>query len=529
MLRQRVSCKRSPSSQPSAKRLRDRMPPPVNEAYTNYLTELQGNKGHAAVAEEVERHQSLKKAMQRDQEAMKAWNGLQMQYINNLLNQLMLSGLNKGGKTTVLLFLIFIHATGLYPDWYKGRRFTSPPNVGICGVKAEPVRDNLTDRLFGPAHDRGSGMIPADCIENSMIHHKHGGCYGQIDFAKVRWHNPDGTWSGHYSTLWPWAYTQSWETVQSYDMDFVGIDEECPNKFYTEMIGRISGREGQIRLTLTPLKGKTPLWRQFNTDTSGERGMIVYGVDDCDHWDDGRKDRQRARFQGAMDESARLRGLPVEGTGLVYQRYMECVGMVPEVIPRSHPQLIGLDFAHISGTSACLRAVFDPVFDKIYILNEFKGENITPEDFRSRIRGMGGHSIPCAWPHDGGRGTKKGDNSTIVKDLEGSGINVLPEAAYMIEMDGSKTNSKNAVIFRVSELMSSGKLVISSQCVELIEELSDYRHEDGVVLEHQHDHLIDALHNLIRMERFASSGEIRSNEVAVEQGEDFWNFNAYGD
>jgi hypothetical protein len=56
--------------------------------------------------------------------------------------RLLMAG-NQLGKTLAGGFEAAIHATGRYPDWWKGKRFDKPTAGWACGVTGEVVRDTV--------------------------------------------------------------------------------------------------------------------------------------------------------------------------------------------------------------------------------------------------------------------------------------------------------------------------------------------------------------------------------------------------
>src|SRR5215475_14094066 len=61
--------------------------------------------------------------------------------------RLLMAG-NQIGKTLAGGFEAAMHATGRYPQWWKGKRFDRPTNGWACGVSGEVTRDTV-QRLFG--------------------------------------------------------------------------------------------------------------------------------------------------------------------------------------------------------------------------------------------------------------------------------------------------------------------------------------------------------------------------------------------
>src|SRR5215471_12508092 len=53
--------------------------------------------------------------------------------------RLLMAG-NQLGKTLAGGYETAMHATGIYPEWWKGRRFEGPVVGWVCGVTGEVVR-----------------------------------------------------------------------------------------------------------------------------------------------------------------------------------------------------------------------------------------------------------------------------------------------------------------------------------------------------------------------------------------------------
>src|SRR5262249_33508438 len=71
---------------------------------------------------------------------------------------------NQSGKTLAGGMEVAMHATGRYPDWWKGRRFDRPTVGWVAGVTGETVRDTVQRVLIGRVGQEGSGAVPKDAI-----------------------------------------------------------------------------------------------------------------------------------------------------------------------------------------------------------------------------------------------------------------------------------------------------------------------------------------------------------------------------
>lgn len=125
---------------------------------------------------------------------------------------------NRVGKTVAGAYATTCHLTGLYPDWWPGRRFRRPIRAWVAGDTNETTRDVLQLELLGEityGNNRklvdGSGMIPAgllgepiwkqgvqNLVDTMHIAHASGG-HSTLSFkchpAGSRVLMADGSWS----------------------------------------------------------------------------------------------------------------------------------------------------------------------------------------------------------------------------------------------------------------------------------------------------------------------------------------------
>jgi hypothetical protein len=71
---------------------------------------------------------------------------------------------NQVGKTHGAGMETAFHLTGIYPEWWQGRRFATPVKSWVGGPDNEHVRDNACRILLGEAENRGTGTVPAWAI-----------------------------------------------------------------------------------------------------------------------------------------------------------------------------------------------------------------------------------------------------------------------------------------------------------------------------------------------------------------------------
>lgn len=162
---------------------------------------------------------------------------------------------NRVGKTEGIgAYEVALHLTGQYPDWWVGRRFADPVNVLCGGDTGTTTRDIIVAKLLGPANDRGTGMIPGDCITKIR---PSAGIPDGVDFAQIR------HVSGKESIVQFRSYDQGREAWQGTERDVCWMDEEPPEAIYTEALLRTATTKGLVICTFTPLRGLTSVALSF--------------------------------------------------------------------------------------------------------------------------------------------------------------------------------------------------------------------------------------------------------------------------
>lgn len=140
-----------------------------------------------------------------------------------------------------------LHLTGLYPDWWSGRRFERPVNALAAGDTATTTRDIVQRKMCGPVEKLGTGLIPYANLGETTSKQ---GITGAFDIVQVK-HEPTGEWS----TLQFRSYDQGRVAFQGTERDVVWLDEEPPKDVYDECLLRTMTTGGLVLCTFTPLSG----------------------------------------------------------------------------------------------------------------------------------------------------------------------------------------------------------------------------------------------------------------------------------
>lgn len=152
-----------------------------------------------------------------------------------------------GGYETAL------HATGLYPKWWTGKRFGSEKLLLWCaGTKSIKVRDVNQDILLGRLIQNktitksSGGLIPSRLVRRVI---RKSGVTDAADRVLVKHVN------GHCNVLSFKSYEEGRKAFEAEAVDWIWLDEEPPPEVYDECLMRLLTKQGSIIVTLTPVEG----------------------------------------------------------------------------------------------------------------------------------------------------------------------------------------------------------------------------------------------------------------------------------
>lgn len=170
--------------------------------------------------------------------------------------RLLMAG-NQLGKTYSGGAEAAIHATGQYPDWWRGKRWDRPTRGWAGSKTGEVTRDGVQRILLGEPKDRaqwGTGLVPGDALSDWSLRM---GVADAVDSILVR------HVSGGLSTIGFKSYDQGREKWQGETLDWVWFDEEPPLSIYMEGLTRTNATGGITWLTFTPLLGMSDVVHMF--------------------------------------------------------------------------------------------------------------------------------------------------------------------------------------------------------------------------------------------------------------------------
>lgn len=383
---------------------------------------------------------------------------------------------NRTGKSEAGCFETVCHATGLYRDNWKGKRFNKPVTIWVGGDTATTCRDIIQQKLLGEINDFGSGMLPKDCIIETKSRRN---IPDAVEIIRVK------HISGGVSTIVIKTYEQGRAIWQGTAIDFIWIDEECPEDVYGEAIMRTMTTEGSIIVTFTPLSGLTPLVVSFldnsqDTECKYPKYVAKVGWGDVPHLKQSEIEIMLAATPPALRE-ARSKGVPTVGSGRIYPLSIDDILVDDFKIPRHYMRAYGMDVGW--NNTAVAWGAWDRENDVIYINSEHKLGGAEPVIHASAVKSRGSYIKGVIDPASRGRSQIDGQNLFSLYRKEG--LRLIPAP-----------NAVEAGLYTVWERLSTGRLKFFKSCTKLAREFSMYHRDEKGKIVKTEDHLLDALRYL---------------------------------
>ena len=407
---------------------------------------------------------------------------------DSMTERCMMAG-NQQGKSLAGSMEAAMHATGLYPDWWKGKRFNRANTGWACGVTGEAIRDSIQKLIIGDItvqEEIGTGSLPKDTI---ISYQRALGTPNLLDYIKVR------HLDGNVSTIKLKSYASGREKFQAATIDWVWFDEEPDESIYNEGKTRTNANGQFCWLTYTPLLGMSNVTMKFLQEPHAKQVVVTMTINDVDHYSEEEKEAIILSYP-EHEREARVMGIPILGEGRVFQvaeerLYYDNLDIRPEFF-----QLIGLDFGW-DHPQAGVHMIWDKDNDVIYIDKTFRMRQCTPANASLTYKAWG-EGIPVAWPHDGYQ-HDKGSGAELAAQYRLAGMNMLHEHAT--HYNGG--NGVEAGIMELTERMQSGRFKVKKCLKEWFEEFRMYHRKDGKIVKLQDD-LMAATRYAVMMKRFAT-------------------------
>ena len=436
-------------------------------------------------------------------------------------NQRLLMAANRIGKSYCGSAEMAYHLTGLYPKWWKGRKYRQPITAWCGGVSNETTRDIVQHELLGSPDDPesfGSGTIPKNYIIKTE---RKPGVPNAKSMALIR------HVSGGNSSLFFKAYEMGQEKWQGRSVDCIWLDEEPPRDIYSQAVTRTLDRQGMVYMTFTPENGMTETVASFLNNL--KPGQSINNAT----WDDAsEKIRSMKGHKGHLNEAVmeqilssyspheremRRYGRPSIGSGLVFPIMEEKIIIDPIVIPDHWPRICGIDFGFDHPT-ACIWVAWDRDEDEIYVYDAYRQAKAPPAVHAAAINSRPGF-IPVAWPHDGNRRDSMG-NPGLADQYRQFGCNFLPFHFENPTALGEKKggNSIEEGIMFMLQKMEDEKFHVFATLSDWWEEFRMYHRKEGKIVP-LNDDLMSATRYAVMSLRFSVSGKDPTWTKDIRYGE----------
>lgn len=374
-----------------------------------------------------------------------------------------------------------MHATGLYPEWWTGKRFNKGGLLWAVGNTSDSTRKVLQKELLGTANakmreDIGTGSIPRHAIDFGKGLVTDG---ERIKEIKVKFHNKYGEWTGQYSTIAFYSVGQGQGSMMGQEVDYIWMDEFAEHdaaEVYNQLVTRTGTSKGSVTMTGTPEMGMNEIIEMFQKNEDGTLYMQTASWSDCPHFT---RTMMRELLSATPKSKWRMRamGEPFFAGGLVYDLDPSQYTVTGFEIPKHWKVVCAMDLGFTHDTSAVWTA-YDKSSDTIYVIDEYQAKGRTPEEHARFIKPKG-EWIPIIVPKDA-LNAEKSSGYTALKRYQEVGLNVQNEVFYNPEaLNGHAQDVENG-IQDIGIRMMEGRFKIFSHCTEVIEGIRQYRRKtDG--------------------------------------------------
>lgn len=392
---------------------------------------------------------------------------------------------NRTGKTFMGATEMAYHLTGLYPDWWEGRRFTQAISAWAASIRNSDTKDIIQKELMGSPMDIGSGMIPKHLIERTV---KKPGVADALESIYIK------HVSGDLSQLTFKSYEQGRDGFQGTKQQVIWLDEEPRDySIFTECLTRTMDDKnpGIIYCTFTPLFGLSDTVMSFMPG-----GKFPEGGVDPDNpykyiaqvsWEEvpHLNEQQKAEIlesYSPYEREARSRGIPSLGSGAIYPYFEEDITVEPFPIPPYWPRAYGMDVGW--NRTAVIWGAIDPDSGQIYLYSEHYVGQAAPAVHASAIKGRGDWIWGVIDPRSDAR--NQVDGTRLIDLYEQEGLLLNPA-----------DNSVEAGLWKTGQLLASGQLKVFNTLKNWFDEYRVYRRDENGKIIKKNDHIMDATRYLI--------------------------------
>lgn len=410
---------------------------------------------------------------------------------------------NQLGKTWAGAFEVAMHATGIYPSWWKGRRFPYATRGMVGSESAELTRKGVQRLLLGPPEIReewGTGAIPHANVRDTSMRAGVADAVSSIVVRHV---------CGEDSVIQFNSYDQGRTKWQADTVDYVWFDEEPPLPIYSEGLTRTNATGGLVFVTFTPLLGMSEVVKRFLLDKPESSTVTTMTINDAEHYTQEQREAIIASYP-EHEREARAKGIPILGSGRVFPIVEEAIKVTAFSIPPHWPRIVGLDFG-IDHPTAVVWLAWDRDNDVLYVTDCYRVKDQSIVIHAAGIKARGDW-VPVAWPHDGLQ-RDKGSGEQLAAQYKAQGLNMLKDRATF--EDGS--NGVEAGVAEMLSRMQTHRLRVFAHLEDWFEEFRLYHRKDGMIVK-MTDDLLSATRYAMMMRRHAKTQSESEARMKMNRG-----------
>jgi len=442
----------------------------------------------------------------------------QVEFHHDMEKKRGLQAANQIGKSLSSTAEDAYHLTGRYPDWWEGRKFDKPIRLICGGVNNDKTRDLLQKALFGDPQtwreepgSLGTGWVPKKDI--GKVTPKRG-VPDAFFHVKVK-HHTNGVFDG-WSQCTFLAYEMGKATWMGDTIDIFHLDEEPPMDILTQAGRGCIASGGIIYLSYTPENGRTDVVQMIEKTWSFHQAEWVdVAGEDFDYTVGEGVDKETLHFKTVLTLRGkpghltlekvkdaektfpsytikmRAKGIPVLGSGLVFEYSENIIKCEPIDIPDTWARIAAVDFGGISKSahpSAVVYGAYDHHNDVVYIYDGFRIYSGEIADVAARMLSRPGW-IPVMWPHDGNKEVPGG--GTVAQEYKGYGVNMF-ETHFTNPPDEGKAEGSGGIkiepgIVAMGNRIKDRRIRVFSTFPEWFQEYRQYHLKDGKIVDREDD------------------------------------------
>lgn len=429
---------------------------------------------------------------------------------------------NRLGKSYFSTYETAVHATGKYPDDWKGFKYSRPLNILVMGVDWSQInRPKCTaELLLGTPDKRGTGWLPREDITQMK---PKVGLPNTVSTVYVKHYDEFGMYDGDTRITFD-VYSAGMDTLMGMEIDFALMDEQVPALIHSQVITRTwtskdsTGKMiGRTLYVATPERGMDDVIKSFwEDDGTYHDGLVHVSLWQSKQFTDEEK-VQMNESVAPWARQFRIEGIPSAGTGAVF------AGILKEslldnnfTIDKSWKRMCAADLGYKDDMVFSFIAKDDST-GTYYLYDELSYTQTDAIICASGVRPMQLGYIPMILPTDAK--SERGLGATYQSIFESAGLVLTKEYArnWYYDSTGKERGIRPGILY-MRELMLAGKLKVHPKCTGFLKEFSLYSYdEEGKFIDKDNHHIDSFRYCLMAIDKFGVSEWTSNNTKSTKK------------